>query len=408
MKCAHRKRSLPQDWLLWRLVNMPIFHQHAPSTNDGSLPGRTEPTMLDCVTDIPLPGRMLMPANSSTANSVVPQPFPTFVVGPENRLVGSIIESVLRCESTSPTSSPACNHRLLVLFGPSGVGKSHLVQGLVRHWQSQHSENSAVYTAAADFRHKLHDAAKRQLELNFRDEFRGRQLLVIEDLQYLPAESHTMQELRHTLDDYDERGGLVIVTATTSPDTLANLSADVRSRLAGGLMFQLLPPGEAARARIIRYAATALGRTLTEATANRLAHSLEGPPNQLFGAVFELCASQKNATVDQDAADQLIHDRAARKPKLREIIAVVARQQDVPQSQLKSATRRQATVFARSLVIFLARELAAASYEQIGRALGGRDHTTILHSYRKMVHDSEHDPELHDTLANLRRILLSR
>jgi chromosomal replication initiator protein len=364
--------------------------------------------MLDCVTDIPLPGRMLMPADVSAANSAVPQPLPAFVVGPENRLVTSTIESVLHSESTSPTSSAAGNHRLLVLFGPSGVGKSHLAQGLVRHWQSQHGEGSAVYTTAADFRHKLHDAAKRQLERNFREAFRGRQLLVIEDLQYLPSESHTTQELRYTLDDYDERGGIVIVTATTPPSALANLSTDVRSRLAGGLMLQLMPPGEAARARIIRYAATTLGRTLPEATAHRLARSLEGSPNQLFGAVFELCASQANSAVGQNAVEQLIHDRAAQKPTIRDIIAVVARQQNVPQSTLKSDTRRQSTVFARGLVVVLARELAAASYEEIGRALGGRDHTTILHSYRKMMHDSEQDPQLHDTLANLRRILHSR
>lgn len=364
--------------------------------------------MLDCVSDISLPGRMLMPADLSSAKSSVPQPFPAFVVGPENRLVASTIRNVLHHQSTSQTSSSASNCRLLVLFGPSGVGKSHLAQGLVRHWQSQYGEEGAAYTTAADFRHKLHDAAKRQRELDFREEFRGRQLLVIEDLQYLPAEAHTMQELRNTLDDYEESGGIVIVTAATPPTTLANLADDVRSRFSGGLMLQLMPPGEAARARIIRYAATALGRTLTDETANRLAHNLEGPPNQLFGAVFELCATQKNAAVDLNAAKQLILDRAARKPTLRDIISVVARQQNVPQSQLKSGTRRQSTVFARGLIIFLARELAAASYEEIGRALGGRDHSTILHSYRKILHDSEHDTELRDTLANLRRILLSR
>lgn len=364
--------------------------------------------MLDCVTDIPLPGRMLIPADMSTANFATPQPFPAFVAGPENRLVASAIKNVLHSESASPPSLAARSYRLLVLFGPSGVGKSHLAQGLVRHWQSQHGEESAVYTTAADFRHKLHDAAKRQSELDFRGEFRGRQLLVIEDLQHLPSECHTMQELRYTLDDYDERGGIVIVTAATPPHTLAKLSAHVRSRLSGGLMLQILPPGEAARARIVRYAASALGRTPTEEMAIRLAHSLEGSPNQLFGAVFELCAAHNGPAFDQNAADQLIHDRTLRKPTLREIIAVVARHQNVPQSQLKSGTRRQSTVFARGLVIFLSRELAAASYEEIGRALGGRDHTTILHSYRKILHDSEHDADLHDTLTNLRRILLSR
>lgn len=365
--------------------------------------------MLDCVVDIPLPGRMLMPSDATAHLGANRHPFPAFVAGPENRLLAHTIQNVLCSEPDSnavqTTQSSYC---LLVIFGPSGTGKSHLTQGLVRYWQSRHGEESAHYTTAADFRHRLHDAARRQAELDFRAEFRGRQLLVIEDLQHLPTDDHTLQELRYTFDDYEDQGGLVVVTSTTPPITLPNLSSDVRNRLTGGLTLQLLPPGEAARARILRYAANALGRSLAEVSAQQLAHSLEGPPNQLFGAIFELCGDDQSPTVDRDSAEQWIADRAARKPTLREIIALVACHQNVPQSQLKSSSRRHSTVFARGLVVFLARELGTSSYDQIGRALGGRDHTTILHSYRKIARGCEDDPEVRNTVTNLRRILLSR
>jgi len=107
-------------------------------------------------------------------------------------------------------------------------------------------------------------------------------------------------------------------------------------------------------------------------------------------------------------ADQLLAARAARRPTLREITTVVARYQNLPQSQLKSSSRRQSIVFARAIVVFLAREVAAATYDEIGRALGGRDHTTIIHNYRKIARQRERDPQTQETLEHLRRILLSR
>ena len=128
--------------------------------------------MIDCLEDIPLAGRMLTPADATAHHSANRHAFPAFVAGPENRLVAHTIHDVLRDEpSSTALQSAETPYRLLVLFASRGVGKSHLAQGLVRHWQSRHGEESAVYTTAADFRHRLHDAAKRRTELDFRSEF---------------------------------------------------------------------------------------------------------------------------------------------------------------------------------------------------------------------------------------------
>lgn len=368
--------------------------------------------MLDCVTDIPLPGRMLVHTNATTGDGAPRHAIPAFVAGPENRFVAHAVDSLLQSAArlSAKPESAAHGHpfTLLILFGPSGTGKSHLAQGLVRYWQAQHGEETAVYTTAADFRHLLNDAIKRQAELEFRKQFRGRQLLVIEDLQHLPADDHALHELRYTLDDYEENGGRVVMTSSSPPRVLANLSNDLCSRLAAGLALQLAAPGGAARTRIIRYAANALGRVLTDDAATRLASGLDGSANQLFSAVFELGGAKTAGAIDGARAQRLLADRAARRPTLRQIIAAVARHQRVTQAQLKSSSRRQSIVFARGLVAYLARELAGSNYDDIGRALGGRDHTTILHGYRKIAHDREHDPQIQQTLEQLRRGLQTR
>lgn len=367
--------------------------------------------MHDCVTEIPLPGRIFAPPGVNASRNRGANQLPSFLAGPENQLVAGVIHDLL--ESTSPASDSANKTHfappLVVLFGPSGAGKSHLAYGLVRHWQSQHGEVSAVYTTAADFRHLLNDAVKRQAELEFRNRFRGRELLAIDDLQHLPAQEFALQELRYTLDDYEDRGATVIVTSTQPPSTLPNLPPDLRSRLAGGLTLQLSPPGEEARARFIRQAANALGQPISGEAAERLAHGIDGTPNQLLSALFKLHAEGNNGSkTELQRTTQVLADRAANRPDLREIVAVVARHQNIPQTLLKSSSRRQSVVYARNLVVYLAREIAAATYEEIGRALGGRDHTTIIHSYRKLVDERQSNPQTQESLDQLQRLLISR
>jgi chromosomal replication initiator protein len=187
------------------------------------------------------------------------------------------------------------------------------------------------------------------------------------------------------------------------------LPADIRSRLASGLSLQLAPPGNAARIRIIRYASAALGRELSEEAASSLAEAGHGTATQLFGALFDVCATEA-ATTGSDAtrAHRSFAARAAQRPTVLEIIAVVAKYTNVPQRQLKSGSRRQSIVFARAIAIYLARELSGAGYDQIGRALGGRDHTTIMHNYRKIIRELACDITTQETVSDLRRILLSR
>ena len=360
--------------------------------------------MLDCVTEIPLPGRVLVPSKAQPRNGAARNPLPSFVAGPENHLVAGAFTQLLQTSTATADAAKPFTPALLILFGPSGTGKSHLATGLVRHWQTQFGESSATYTTAADFRHRLNDAIKRQAELAFRDEFRGSELLVIDDLQHLPADDYAFQELRYTLDDYEERGATVVITSSEAVNLLPNLPADLRSRLSAGLALQLAPPGAAARVRIINHAATAIDCPISGDTAERLAKGVEGNANNLFRALFELSSTSGST----QAADDLLAAHTARRPTIREITAIVARNQNVPQSQLKSSSRKQSIVFARGLIVFLARELADLSYEEIGRALGGRDHTTIIHNYRKIAHECETNPQTAQTLETLRRLLLSR
>jgi chromosomal replication initiator protein len=370
--------------------------------------------VVDQLTEIPLPGRTAVPhANGTVLVGETGVRLPAFIAGPENRLVAATMGWLLHqvdSQPVHPTHQPAPSLPfVLALFGPSGVGKTHLSLGLVHHWQARRGKDSAEYVTAQDFRRLLNDSMSTRSVATFRDRFRKRELIAIDELHRLPNDEYLLQELRGALDALEERGAMVVVTSTRPVTALPNLSPDLRSRLASGLMLQLASPGMAARMRIVQQFSAALGRPLSDEVVHRLAAGLRGTASRLIGAIFELCAEmQNNARPAADPVGQLFASRDAERPTPREVVAVVARHYGVPQRLLKSNSRKQRLVRARATAIYLARELCQASYEQIGQALGGRDHTTIMHNFRKVERERQHDFAMQETLADLRRILVSR
>jgi chromosomal replication initiator protein len=335
---------------------------------------------------------------------------PSFVAGPENRLVASTFCRLLKAESFLAHGVAPTAHRqlprVLALFGATGTGKTHLARGLVRYCQVSRGETDAGYLTAQDFRQQFNESISQNSVSDFRHRVRTHALLAIDDLHRLPEDRHLMQELRHTIDALEEAGSTLLVTSTKPIHMLANLPADIRTRLACGLMLQLAPPGNAARVRIVRHISSALSRPLSDDAVQRFADGLKGTASQLFGALFESAAERGHD--GRADGEHLSPNRRNREPSLREIITVVAKYCKLSQKELKSTSRKRAAVLARATVVALARELTSESYEQIGRALGGRDHTTIMHSSQRIESERQRDLVIQETLDDLRRILLSR
>jgi chromosomal replication initiator protein len=360
------------------------------------------------LTEIPFPGRAF-PVPAGAAMGRTPCHLPWFVAGPENGLAAAVVRQLLSSPELAAADADAAAippSPILVFYGPSGLGKSHLLRGLVDCWPTGHGTPCAEYVMAGDFRRQFIDAMKRDCVEEFRRRIRGFELLAIDDLDDLPPDQYVMEELRNTLDDCEPAGGIVVAAAARAPSSLGNLSADVRSRLAGGLVLQLAAPGLEARILLLRHAATALQCTISDEAARVLASGVSGTASTLFGALFELL-SEGPTSIQLGSVERYLATRDARRTTLREIIAVVARYYGLPQKLLKSGSRRHAVVVARSTIVYLARALAAASYEQIGQALGGRDHSTIMYNFRTIERDRRQNCQTQETLEELERVLRS-
>ena len=320
---------------------------------------------------------------------------PEFLAGPENRLLVPALERLL---TGRDLAAAAQLFNPLVLLGATGTGKSQLARGIVRHWSSLLGESKVAYFTAVDFARQVRDAREeKQLDL-YRDRLAQLHLLVVEDLQRLPASRYVQHALRDALDVLLEggEGAVVVVTAQQPPATLAQLESGLRDRLAAGLTLRMQLPGVEARFELLKQAAAACDRLLGDEQLRALAQKTEGTVPQLLRALAE----------HEMASDPSALAETTRPPlKIKQIIAVVARYYSLTQASMCSSARRKSLVYARSVAIYLARSLTDLSYAQIGQALGRRDHTTIMHACRTLEARLASDATSQQDIEELKRIL---
>lgn len=371
---------------------------------------------IDRVTLAPIQGRRLSRARNGSAAPAEADPtrLPNFVAGPENHLLVAVINRLIASieEPAAPTTglpattpNPLRLSTPLVLTGPTGSGKTHLACGLADLWRARRGEDEVAYYTAADFSRALAGAIADGAVRDFRRRLRRKRLVVIDDAHRLGATKNKAAELRHTIDGVSEAGGLMLLTLSGPAADAPGFDRPLLSRLAGGLAIEIAPPGLHARRELLRQAADAAGCKLDDRALETLAEQLPPEPPRMLRAAVELRRRQ-GVRIDAQAARQLLEDdRPDNSPPLRDILRVVARYHQVPLNVLTSASRKQGVVAARAVAIYLARELTPMSYADIGRLLGGRDHTTIMHNYRRIDRELTKDRALQSAVQDLRRLL---
>ncbi|MFZ5829180.1 MAG: DnaA ATPase domain-containing protein [Planctomycetota bacterium] len=348
---------------------------------------------------IPLPGSLprVGGAGDRGGPKTGDQPLP-LLVGPENFLVETAVSSAL--SGGRPRYNP------LVFFGPSGTGKSHLANGIFSQWRSRFPRSRAAEClTAVDFARELNDAVDRQSVDDFRRRFRTVELLVIEDIGRLQNKLAVQEELVQMLDALLARESQVVVTASVAPEALPGTCVTLRSRLAVGLSVPLAPPGSSTRLALVRELTQLQGFEITDAAAELMAEGLKGTVPELLGALMQTSVGPDGEPrrITVDAVRRFLAKRYGNGcPTLAEIAVATARHFGLRVADMRGPSRQRSVVAARDVMILLARELTPSSLEQIGKYLGGRDHTTVLHSCRKMEALRKREPAAERALEQIR------
>jgi chromosomal replication initiator protein len=311
-----------------------------------------------------------------------------FVAGPENGVVRVLAAAV---------SGGELRFNPIVLYGPAGVGKTSVAGALAAARKVHFGRRGLMHPTVIEVTGgEVAQGLAEAIDTASSDEFRGRyhgcDLLVIDDLHRVANKPAAQQFLLAAFDELLQRGALVIVTLPRAPQAMTSLRAELISRLAGGLVVKLAPPGTVASRELVRQEAARLSVSLNEEQIARVADHAESTfvtAGKLRRAVLRMAAGREFQV--PSSKFQVGEGALAAKVVCRQVAVAVGKHFGLTLAELRGKSRRQAIVEARSLAMLVARRLCGASYAEIGRQFGNRDHTTVLHACRKVAETIKHD-----------------
>ncbi|HEY2840452.1 MAG TPA: DnaA/Hda family protein [Pirellulales bacterium] len=310
------------------------------------------------------------------------RPFATlasFIAGSGNRVAAACAAEV--AEQPGRVSP-------LVIHGPAGVGKTHLLEGVWGAAKRLNPRLHAIYLTAEQFTSYFLEALHSTGLPNFRHKYRNVELLLIDDLQFFAGKKVTLVELLHTIDTLQRLGRQIVFAADRAPANLAGLGPELESRLSAGLVCRVEPPEHATRETIVRQHAASLGLSLTDDVATHLAGAFRGGVRELKGAVHKLHASSR--ALGRPATMTLVHEAlsessaAGRAVKLADVQQAVCEVFGLDPDSLQSGGRASAVSHPRMLAMWLSRKHTRAGLAEIGQFFGKRSHTTVISANKKV------------------------
>lgn len=334
------------------------------------------------------------------------QSFASFVVGPSNEFA---FKAAQRFAENGESEMG-----LLFIHGGFGYGKTHLLNAIALEARTSRGAR-VLFLRAEDFMRRFLSALRNQETLAFKEELRGADILLIDDLQHICGRTATISEFLHTVNAFTDLKRKVVIAADRPPSGLEGLSDDIRSRLQGAVAIAMEKPDPATRLAILKAKATLLERKLpraniSDAVLEQLADELDVSPRELLGVLMKLAtyADLTGKPVTLEVAEEAIGSRAAvgeKRVTIEEIQRKTAEYYKLDLRELHSARRARRVARPRQVAMYLARELTSRSLPDIGRRFGGRDHTTVLHACRRIEALCKTDPVFQQEVDFLRKVL---
>ena len=325
--------------------------------------------------------------------------FERFVIGPGNRLAHGAALAV--AEAPSEAYNP------LFLHGPPGLGKTHLLAAIANYLRDNAPGLSVRYTTAESFTNEFVAALKSKGSDAFKARYRDLDVLLIDDVQFLEGKPATEEEFFHTFNALYEGGSQLVLSADRIPSELSTLASRLRDRFEWGLTVAVEPPNLATRLTVLRRLVEEAGVEITDTNALvELANRIDVNVRQLHGALTKVIAhaSLMARPLSSDLIAEVIPvgGRSPRTTSVEEIQQRVAERFGISRAELVGSSRASTPLRARQVAIFLTRDLTDLSLPQIGRLYGGRDHTTVLNSLRRVEASLDEDADLAEKIRELR------
>ncbi len=325
--------------------------------------------------------------------------FNSFIVGPFNELAYAVAQAII--ENPGKTYNP------FFVYGGTGLGKTHMIQSIGNTIKQKYPEKKIYYVSLERFSMDyINSVQNKNTNTAFKEKYRKYDVIIMDDIQFISGKEKTQEELFHLFNTLHETNRQIVFSSDKHPNFIQGLEERLQSRFASGMTVQIIEPDYESRVAIIKAKLSNNNCIVDDEVLGYLASSLEGNIRELEGSLnaIILQSQLKNKSISLTEAKQLIKNNI--KPKktvaIKDVVTGIAEYYNIEETTIYEKTRRKEIVKARQVVMYILREDFNISYPLIGQKLGGKDHTTVIHSHLKIKKDMETDPSLVQEIEKIR------
>ena len=324
--------------------------------------------------------------------------FDSFIVGSFNELAYAAAQAIIE--------SPGTKYNPFFVYGATGLGKTHLIQAVGNSIKEKFPGKKVHYLTLEKFATDFVNSLQNNKANSFKEKYRKYDLLIIDDIQFVGKMEKIQEELFHTFNTFHENSKQIIFSSDKHPNHIPELADRLKSRFAAGMIVDITEPEYESRLAILKVKLREMNVDLDQEVVEYVASAIQGNIRELEGSLnIIVCQYRlKNKPVSLSEAKSLLKNnlRPKKNVAIKDVVKTVSDYYNLEETTIYEKTRRKEIVKARQVVMYLLREDFSVSYPLIGQKLGGKDHTTVIHSYLKIKGDLKNDPQLLQEVEQIR------
>jgi len=324
-----------------------------------------------------------------------------FVIGSNNQIAVAIAQNII--------DSPGRVYNPLFVYGPSGVGKTHLMQAIGNELISKDPDFTVLYIEIENFMNEMIESIRTQKTQDFRKKYRDVDMLLIDDIQFISTKEKTKEELFNTFNALYQNNKQIIIASDKPPQEIENLPDRLKTRFMGGMVIDMHLPDYETRLAIIKQRLEGKKAFLSYEVQEFIAQQIEGSVRELEGAINRVISTQEilGKQIPIDEVAKLLHlDIESKRKRISpdKIMQSVCKIFDVTPSEIKSKRRTAYIAKTRQVIMYLLRKDLEYPLEKIAQFVNRKDHTTVLHAYDKIEGLLEEDTNFAEKIASVRAL----
>lgn len=327
--------------------------------------------------------------------------FETFVVGPFNELAHAASQTVVK--------NPGMSYNPLFIYGNTGHGKTHLIQAIGNHIKKDHPQKKVFYLTSERFGSEYFNSLQNNKVQSFKEKYRKYDVIIMDDVQFFSGKDKFQEEFFYLFNTFHESNRQLVFSCDKHPNFIPGLEDRIKSRFNAGMIIELPAPDKESRIAILKAKSLSNNLNLDQLVIDFLAENIESNVRELEGVINAvLCQTQvKKRPLSLIEVKNLVKNST--KPKknvsIKDVVKLVSDFYNIDEDSVYDKSRKKEVVKPRQVIMYILREDLNVSFPSIGEKIGGRDHTTVIHSCEKVKEDMKTDSILMEEISQIRSML---